>query len=123
MEARIKALETDQADLVSAVTQCSSRLGEVNKKVAARLDKIGTPARAWMYDFGSDVVFWARLHHVTDPRLVSQGKLKKLGASRDQWKAMVDDATRPTAAMIKAVDPSKSDESCWYQAQDELFAQ
>jgi len=78
MEARIKALESDQAKLVVSVTQCSSRLGGVNKKVAIRLDKIGIPARAWMYEFGSGVVFWARMHHVIDPRLAPRGKLKSV---------------------------------------------
>lgn len=121
MEAKLDALEEDHAQLMATVLECSRRLCDIKGVVETKLNKVGVPAMAWMDELDPDVAFRARLNHVVDPRRVSQNKLKKLGVARDQWRAMVDDMTRPTAAMIKGMEPWKSDESCWFQAQDELF--
>ena len=121
VDARLKALETDNADLEQTVAQLRAAVRATKEAVQAKFDTIALPMAPWMHDVENEMRDKLRLHHVADLRKVSKGKLKKLGVTREEMNHLRDYVTTPRAQRVKRANPWQSDEACWYEAQAMLW--
>jgi hypothetical protein len=119
---RLETLLIENAELGQAGAQLREAVDSTKQAVQDRFDAVALPLEPWMRDVcDQELLDKLRLHQVADLRKVSKGKLKKLGASREQMAALRDWVTTPRARRVKRDDPSKSDEACWYEAQALLW--
>jgi hypothetical protein len=121
LDERLAALTKEHSDLHRTIDGLNIALHDANVAIDTRFKHVAMPWADWMINIADDMVFNLRLHHVSDLRKVSKGKLKKLGISREGLKLLVDYVTTPEAELVKWLDPWKSDEACWYEAQDRLW--
>jgi hypothetical protein len=118
LDERLEVLKKEHSVLHHTIDKLNIALHDTNMAINTRFEQVAMPWADWMVNINPDMVFNMRLHHVSDLRKVSKGKLKKLGITREELKQLVDYVTTPEAEVVKQKYPWKSDEACWYEAQD-----